>query len=305
MDHDGPAAWTIGIGVTILVVGGLLIAAMSSCSGFGNFNLGTPRKHLKPIPIDKRACPYVVAMHETANAFQSAEPALFGFYLGPGDKPIDVRWPRVHVRVQKTLLDLQLAILVGRPHFPAAVRRRLTTTLAAIRTGLHEVSRARSTLDLELTTSDTLSNGQTAFGYAGDLVGKQCSVQLGADSEQGLATPQDIAEDACRRAPVSGKFLNAQPTTIGRARAVRTGRTLVQHPLAHAFPTAKSTGIAAFCWKRARYEYVSYATDVRGHAAMIGTLGWSGKACKHTHARPHECIPPFPAPPPGPPRGER
>src|SRR5436190_22132127 len=105
MDHDGPAAWTIGIGVTVLVVSAILIVAMDSCSGFGN-GLLVERKHLQPIPIARSACPYVVAMHSTANAFQSAEPALFGVYQGPGNSMIEVRWPRVRARLQKTLLDL-------------------------------------------------------------------------------------------------------------------------------------------------------------------------------------------------------
>src|SRR3954454_4426004 len=98
MDHDGPAAWTIGMGVTILVVSAILIVAMDSCSGFGN-GLLVERKHLQPIPIARSACPYVVAMHSTANAFQSAQPFL-GFYEGPGDSLIDVPWPRVRARVR-------------------------------------------------------------------------------------------------------------------------------------------------------------------------------------------------------------
>src|SRR5689334_20128857 len=105
MDHDGPAAWTIGIGVTILVVSGLLIAVMASCSGF-NLDFGAvPRKHLPPIPIEKRACPYVVAMHRTANAFQSAEPIL-GIYMGPNNSLIEVPWPHVRARLQRTLMNL-------------------------------------------------------------------------------------------------------------------------------------------------------------------------------------------------------
>jgi hypothetical protein len=301
MDHDGPAAWTIGIGVTILVVSGLLIAVMDTCSGFGNFNLASPRKHLKPIPIDKRACPYVVAMHATANAFQNAEPVL-GLYQGPGDSLIEVPWPHIRARLQRTLMDLQLAILVGRPHFPAPIRRRLTTTLDAIHTGLRTLARVHDDADLETRTSGALSRGQTAFGYAGDLVGKQCSVQLGADSETAAATPQDVAEYSCQRAVVRGEFVNAQPTTIGRARALRTRGINANHPLANAFPTAKSSGFAAFCWKRAHYEYISYAVDIRGHSAIIAKRAWSGKACKHTAMRPRQCIPPLPSPPPGPPR---
>src|SRR5436190_13934547 len=156
MDGDRPAAWVVVFGLVVLLVSGLFILALQSCSGFGDWSIAKPRKHLKPIPIDKRACPYVVAMHSTANAFQSAQPFL-GFYEGPGDSLIDVPWPRVRARVRRSLLDLQLAILVGRPHFPPAVRTRLTATLAAVLTGLRQLARAHGTDELMTKTSNALS----------------------------------------------------------------------------------------------------------------------------------------------------
>jgi hypothetical protein len=288
--------------VTILVVAGLLIAVMSSCSGF--LNLGpVERKHLAQIPIDKRACPYVVAMHQTANAFQSAEP-LFDSYVGPGIALIDPPWPRVRTRIRTTLMDLQLSILVGRAHFPPAVRRRLNVTLDAIHSGLRELAHARSTDEMTTKTSAVLAKGQSAFGYAGDLVGTQCEVKLGADSALAQPTPQDLADYACQKSIRNQKFVNAQPTTVGKARALRGAGIIVTHPLARAFPHAKASDFAALCWKRAQYEYISYATDFRGHAAMIATRAWSGKACKHAASRPHTCIPPLPTPPPGAPRSE-
>src|SRR5262249_27720429 len=104
MDDDRIGHFAAVFGVTILVISGLLIAAGAACARL-SFDLGVPpRKHLKPIPIDTHACPYVVAMHETANAFQSAEPYLL-FYVGPGETFIEVPWPRVRARIRRTLLD--------------------------------------------------------------------------------------------------------------------------------------------------------------------------------------------------------
>jgi len=304
MDEDRPAGCVAAFGVTVLVISALFILAFQACSGL---NLGftpTPRKHLAQIPIDRRACPYVVAMHETANAFQSAQPFL-GSYLGPGDTVIDVPWPRVRARLRKTLLELQLAILVGRPHFPPAIRRRLTTTLAAIHTGVQQLPRANGTFDLTNKTFAALTKGQAAFGYAGDLVGKQCRVQLGADSNLAQATPQDVAEYSCRRAIGRGKFLNAVPTTVGRLRALRQGGVDISPPRAHAFPGADDSAQAAYCWKRLQYAYVSYAANLGGDATVIATRGWNPRLCKRTAVRPHVCVAPLPAPPPGPPRAGR
>jgi hypothetical protein len=174
----------VGVAVAIIVVVALGSYAVSNFSL--GFDLQTSRKHLKPIPIAASACPYVRVMHATANALQSAEP-FFGLYLDRLGNAIEPQppWPQVRARVRSTLLNLQLAIFVSTPHFPPPIRHHLTDTLNAIHTGLIEVGQAQDAFDLVTRSSNTLSGGQTAFGYASDLVGRQCHVPLGANSPVG------------------------------------------------------------------------------------------------------------------------
>src|SRR4051812_33349135 len=58
--------------------------------GGGSHSFG--RKHLDPIPISQRACPYVKAMHLGAVGFQDAEPGFLG-------------WLSVDDKTQKVVVD--------------------------------------------------------------------------------------------------------------------------------------------------------------------------------------------------------
>ena len=184
------AAWVFAGCVAILVVVALGMVGVAFVQFASGFNFDLPqRKHLKAIPIAASACPYVRAMHATANEFQSAEPVFGSAYLGPGNDLVMPTWPEVHARVKTTLMNLQLAILVGRPHFPLPVRRQLTATLDSIHTGLYQLAHVRNLNELSNYINgnrDTaMQKGQAAFGFAGDLIGTQCRVTLGADSQLG------------------------------------------------------------------------------------------------------------------------
>jgi hypothetical protein len=175
--------------IEILVAVAIVIALIGVIV-HGDLIPKTTRTHLEPIPIAAGACPYVRVMHATANALQSAEP-FFGTYVDRHGNAVEPQppWAEVQARLKTRLLNLQLAIFVSTPHFPPPVRRQLADTLDAIHTGLIQVGQAQDAFDLTARSSNTLYDGQTAFGHASDLVGRQCEVPLGANSPVGQTPP--------------------------------------------------------------------------------------------------------------------
>jgi hypothetical protein len=169
-------AISLAIGLAVVAV----IVGMGLYGLTNDLNLTTSRTHLKPIPIAASACPYVVLMHATANAFQSAEPILGELYYDAHGNLITPPWPYPRDRVLPAILNLQVAIFVSTPHFPPPIRHQLTDTLDAIHAGITQLAAAHDATGLG--TSQALVAGQTAFGYASDLVGTQCRVPLGANS---------------------------------------------------------------------------------------------------------------------------
>jgi hypothetical protein len=162
----------------VLVI--LAIAANVLANGLFDLRVPPPRKHLKPIPIAASACPYVSLMHAAANNFQSAEPSIFGVELNTDEQPVP--WPQERVHLNTTLSALETSIVIGIAHFPAPIRQQLAVTLAAVREGRVLVARSHNGQDLPSSGQPPFDTGQLAFGYASDLVGTQCGVTLGADS---------------------------------------------------------------------------------------------------------------------------
>lgn len=173
-------AWTIGIGLAVALIAAALIVGGAWSAGFGSGAGATiGRKHLEPIPIAASACPYVIALHESANNFQIAMPL--------GSVAFDAHfhamsWPQTRARFDTALRTLELSILVSRPHFPARIRHQLTVTLGAARKSVVQLAAAKNGDDLYNRTTTLFENGKQAFGYASDLVGDQCVVTLSADS---------------------------------------------------------------------------------------------------------------------------
>ena len=88
-------------------------------------------------------------------------------------------------------------------------------------------------------------------------------------------TLQQRADRACRATtPQDARFLNAQPTTVGRVRELQTV-TRTSRPLAHAFPGVPDAAFAAYCWRAPSDSYEFYVAGPNGSAsAAIVTTSW-------------------------------
>jgi hypothetical protein len=164
-----------------LLAGSVVVAIAGVGVGEWFIGLGQPetneRPHLKAIPVSKDACPYVVAMHKAANAFESQTPA---FELVPEGRGQVIRW-RPAVSHAADVLDVTVA--AGIPHVPPLVQAYLMTVRVDIE---RERELALPAKDAGAFLSEVMlgsasTDVQRAFGFAGDLVGHACSVELGAD----------------------------------------------------------------------------------------------------------------------------
>jgi hypothetical protein len=83
-------------------------------------------------------------------------------------------------------------------------------------------------------------------------------------------TPQGRAVAACRAAsPAPATFFNAQAATVGELRSYRFGPNA--RPLVKAFPKAKTTAFAAWCWgRKANGYYVAYVVGPDGSKVVYG-----------------------------------
>lgn len=175
------AAVGIGVGamaaiaVTLVLLLGVVVGFAFSSS----FE-GSEREHLQPIPIDLAACPYVGSMHEAANQFQIAYPALV---TGLDADRQSLTWPQTQARLDQAAAVLEGSISLSLEHFPAQVQGHLTAARDALAEGRAQLPLATDGVSFINRTSGLLHEGQLAFGYAGDLIGGQCSVPLGADTE--------------------------------------------------------------------------------------------------------------------------
>ena len=139
-----------------------------------------PRHHLKPIPIAATACPYVSAMHSAANAFQTAMPT-FGIALDAHGRALTCRQTRTRLGRAANRFDASIAVSI--PQFPAQLGYLLQVVRNDIHAGRIQLRAAHDGSDFWNRTNALFDHGQQAFGYAGDLVGHRCSVQLGADED--------------------------------------------------------------------------------------------------------------------------
>jgi hypothetical protein len=172
--------------VVAVVAGGLVavmvllsVTAAVFFSFFFNIEI-KHRKHLDSIPIAASACPYVEGMHEAANRFQIAYPFL-GLSFDAQNRQLT--WPQARARLRRATDELDFSLAAGIPHFPLRVQRYLTTARNDVLAGRRNLALARSTSDFTFGTDTLFEHGRTAFGYAGDLIGHRCSVDLGADDD--------------------------------------------------------------------------------------------------------------------------
>ena len=157
-----------------LVVVALALVALSAALRPWS-NVGQ-RTHLTPIPIAAEACPYVIAMHQAAGDYQAVFP-VFGVLSAPNGQPLS--WSEARARVGHAADVLESWIIVGSPHFPAAVERYLAMVRHDLDAGRQQLRLAQDGSDFFLRVAGLQHDGQEAFGYAGDLIGTQCGVPLG------------------------------------------------------------------------------------------------------------------------------
>jgi hypothetical protein len=166
----------IGVG-TVVAVPILAIVAFATLGSFLNPGIAE-RKHLDPIPIAAQACPYVKLMHEAANRFQIAYPIL-GMSLDSHQHQLT--WSQTRQRLGRATDVLDVAIAAGTPHFPKRVRDFLEVARVDVVAGRRQLAVATNAQDFSTRTTSQLHDGRTAFGFAGDLIGHRCGVELRAD----------------------------------------------------------------------------------------------------------------------------
>ncbi len=165
--------------VPVVLVGIFVAFAFSSFSNIGE------RKHLKPIPVAAGACPFVTAMHEEANQLQAAQP-FFGVAFDAHGGMLS--WRQTRARLARAADRLEFSIAGGLPQFPSEVQHYLVKVRDDIHAGRAQLRAAHDGYDYLAKTSGLWADGQAAFGFAGDLIGRQCGVQLGADDGTTLTT---------------------------------------------------------------------------------------------------------------------
>jgi len=138
-----------------------------------------PEPHLRPIPLPRSSCPYVVLMHAAANQYQSVEPGL-PFLTAMAQHPVP--WREQRAQLDQSLRNLGAAIRASLAHVPAAVRDQLTLVLGELRDGRAQLAASKPDgSDLIERTAAIMAAGHTNFGNASDLIGGQCPVRLAAD----------------------------------------------------------------------------------------------------------------------------
>ena len=160
----------------LVVMFGFFVAVVATV--LPHIGQAKPRKHLEPIPIAASTCPYVRLMHTAANNFQIAQPLLGVAFDEHGQV---LPWPETRARLDSALTSLEASIQASEPQFPRQIQHELSITLRAVREGRVQLAAANDGADLITDTRPVREMGKRAFGYASDLVGKQCGVMLGAD----------------------------------------------------------------------------------------------------------------------------
>ena len=168
----------LAIAVTVVVVWAAVVVSVAIA--LSRAFQPKERDHLQPIPIDVAACPYVAVMHEAANQFQVAYPPLVFAYDANGHV---LAWPDTKARLAPAAVLLEDSITASVPHVPPQVQWYLTMVRDDLRSGREQLAAATDGYDFFNRTYKTYADGKRAFGYAGDLIGHQCPVQLGANSE--------------------------------------------------------------------------------------------------------------------------
>lgn len=170
------------VGAVVLVAAGLWACAGAvsvALRGWElpNFDVSDGRPRLHPIAIPETSCPFVEAIHSEADRFQQTYTnARFGGY-----SETQVPWSVQKRQIDDAARSLDFAIAIGEPTFPPRITRHLTRVREALEQGRALLAPATGADELNL-VEGPFRDGQEHFGYASDLVGRQCAVPLRANS---------------------------------------------------------------------------------------------------------------------------
>jgi hypothetical protein len=190
----------VAVGIILAVIvaaigAGFVVVLFAAGRSF--FQVGTnERRHLDEIPIDRAdACGKVESIHEALGSFtDSYAAARFG--ISPEDwKALRTgsasghspeasatpprAWPTVEADVDGAAQRLDLVIADAIPHFPRRLAKELSIVRESIADGRRQLADVDDAQELDSLTGRAFDRGQLHTGYAGDLVGDQCSVPLG------------------------------------------------------------------------------------------------------------------------------
>ncbi len=196
--HAHPAVALATVLAVVLAAFGGGFVLFVFVAGRSFFELGTnDRRHLDQIPINRAdACGKVETIHDALDSLNTSytaatlglDPAQWTSILdgvrsgtGPPSEPTRQQppWPTVAAGVDASAAQLDLVLADGIPHFPPRVQRELTAIRTNIAKGRALLPKVTDAGALTL-TRPAFERGQLHAGYAGDLVGDQCPVPLGA-----------------------------------------------------------------------------------------------------------------------------
>ena len=157
------------------------------------------RRHLRQVSIDPEACGAVRAIHEQLNELETAYVAAelginraeMQAILHPSkdtmksQEPASSRptpFPVVRAELDVAAAQLDATVGYSLPAFPPRIQHYLVMLRADIADGRATLADARRPSDLDAVTGSAFDRGQRHAGFAGDLVGRQCPVSLGANN---------------------------------------------------------------------------------------------------------------------------
>jgi hypothetical protein len=162
--------------IAFAVFVGVGIAGMAAMFDFDQHE----RKHLAPMLISARACPSVESIHQAANDLQIAYPVIGSSYDA---KQRPLTWPQTRERLRRAANRFEFAIVAGTTQFPVRVQRYLAAARDDVVVGRRHLIEAHDAPDFFNRTRSLFEHGQRSLGYAGDLVGRRCRVELQADPD--------------------------------------------------------------------------------------------------------------------------
>jgi hypothetical protein len=140
-------------------------AALASCIATADF--GPTPQALKPIPIPAASCPYLRAVHATAERAGAG----WGDVLFSSDRK---RWRRFAVQVGPKLAAFDLALRAAIPNTPRPVATRLRRNLRQVEIGRARLTVSRDGWDYFDRTHWAVITGYENLSDASDLVGHAC-----------------------------------------------------------------------------------------------------------------------------------